>query len=378
VNVITEHHRAPDLLFVGNEIGVYVSIDRGASWQRLKANLPTVPVDDLAIHPRENDLIVGTHGRSAWILDDIGPLEALADQPGLLARTGAVFPMKKSTMWAQRGDWPFYGATYSAPNPPRAVRIRYWLRDGVAADTAPVDPGTVELAVLDASGARIRTLEGPGTAGLHEILWDWRHDPPFDAPDGSGGDGARPPDGPVVLPGTYTVRLELEGETASQEVVVQADPRRPMSPADRQARQDALLALHRLAAPLSEAERRVSALGEQMEAAAGLLEGRDELPESLSGEAAAIQDEIEAIEAGLEEVRGWTGVASGIQGSSTLPTEDQLWQIDAAWDAMPRWISRLNGLLTTRVPDFYALLDAEGVRPDPGAPVVLPSRSGGG
>jgi hypothetical protein len=115
-----------------------------------------------------------------------------------------------------------------------------------------------------------------------------------------------------------------------------------------------------------------------MEEAASLLEGRDGLPESLTADAAAIQEEIDAIGEGLEEVRGWTRVADGIQGSSTLPTEDQLWQIDAAWEAMPGWVSRLNGLVTTRVPDFYGRLDAEGVRPDPGTPVVLPGRSGGG
>ena len=68
VNVITEHHRAENLLFVGNEIGIYVSVDRGEGWTRIKNNFPTVPVDDLVIHPRENDLMVGTHGRSAWIM----------------------------------------------------------------------------------------------------------------------------------------------------------------------------------------------------------------------------------------------------------------------------------------------------------------------
>jgi len=384
VNVITEHHRAPNLLFVGNEIGVFQSVDRGESWQQLKANFPTVPVDDLAIHPRENDLIVGTHGRSAWILDDLGPLEALATEPELLAGAAAVFPMKRSIMWAEKGDWPFYGATYSAPNPPRAVRVRYWLAEEVPpdsdveeeSDTDGPDARSIELAILDASGAVVRTVEGPGTAGLHEVLWDWRHEPPFAAP-ADGTDGPRPPQGPMVLPGKYTVRLEVAGEVHSADVRVAADPRRPMTPADRQARQDALMALHRLAEPLSQARQRVTSLTEQMDEVQGLFAGREELPPSLTGEAAAIQEELELIEEGLDEVGEWTDVAGGIQGSSTLPTEDQLWQIDAAWDAMPGWTSRLNALITTRVPAFYSELDAQGVRPDPGAPIALPRRSGG-
>ena len=127
VNVITEHHRTPNLLFLGNEIGVYMSIDRGQNWTRIKSNLPVVPVDDLAIHPRENDLIVGTHGRSAWILADVTPLEHLSTE--LLGEAGQLFPQKPVTMWAQKGDWPFYGATYSASNPPRGALIRYYLSD---------------------------------------------------------------------------------------------------------------------------------------------------------------------------------------------------------------------------------------------------------
>ena len=128
VNVITEHHRAPNLLFVGNEVGVFVSVDRGARWVQLKNNLPTVPVDDILVHPRDNDLLVGTHGRSFWILADVSALEQLSAD--VLTEAGRVFPSARaSIMWAERGDWPFQGATYSAPNPPRGARIRYYLRD---------------------------------------------------------------------------------------------------------------------------------------------------------------------------------------------------------------------------------------------------------
>ena len=78
VNVVAEHHRAPNLLFTGNEVGVYVSVDRGRQWTQLKNNLPVVPVDDILIHPRDNDLIVGTHGRSIWIMADVTPFEHLS------------------------------------------------------------------------------------------------------------------------------------------------------------------------------------------------------------------------------------------------------------------------------------------------------------
>jgi photosystem II stability/assembly factor-like uncharacterized protein len=366
VNVITEHHRAPNLLFVGNEIGVYVSIDRGTSWARLKGNLPTVPVDDIAIHPRENDLLLGTHGRSAWIMDDISPLEHLSGE--VMAEAGHVFPMKRTTMWAQRGDWPFYGATYSAPNPPRATRIRYWLRD--AAEEG------VEVVVTDASGAAIRTLEGPGEPGLHELLWDWRYDPPYQVEPGGGGRFGGTPQGPVVMPGTYTVSLRVGDGSWSAEARIDADPRRAMTVADRRARQEALLALHELAKPLNDAVARARRLAELVDDTEDLLGAHADAPETLTAEVEAIREELSAIQAGLQEARGWTGVAADIQGSSTLPTEDQLWQVDAAWNALPPLVERLNALISVRIPDLNAALDAEGVRPDPGRVLEIPRRSG--
>ena len=371
VNVITEHHRAENLLFVGNEIGVFVSIDRGDNWTRLKGDLPVVPVDDIAIHPRENDLIVGTHGRSAYIMADVAPLEHLSSE--LMAQTGAVFPMKTTIMWAQRGDWPFYGATYSASNPPRATPIRYYLR---------AETEEVKLTVVDASGGHVRTLEAPGDAGISEVLWDWRYDRPYEQPEGGrgGGGGGRgrggAPQGPIVEPGSYTVNLQVGGETFSESVQIRADPRRTMTAADRTARREALMSLYELAAPLNDATEAAQELTDQMDEALALLDAQDAAPESLTEELTSIQTELTSIRDGLEEARDWAGVAGAIQQSSTRPTEDQAWQVDAAWNAAPPLIDRLNALISVRVPSFYDALDAEGVRPDPGETLEVPRRRG--
>ena len=369
VNVIVEHHRAPNLLFVGNEVGVYVSIDRGEEWTRLKNNFPTVPVDDLVIHPRENDLIVGTHGRSAWILDDIGPLEHLSAT--VIASSVHMFPVRNTIMWAQKGDWPFYGATYSAPNPPRATRIRYYLQD------APAENSLFTVEITDAAGEKVRTFDGPHQPGINEILWDWRYDAPYDPPRGGGGGGRRgggTPEGPIVMPGTYTVTATLDGAVSSQTVRIEADPRRPMTLADRQARQDALMSLHRLASPLNDATQAAGTLDGQLDDAADLLGEFEGDAEEAQEELRAIQKELQEIADGLGEARQWTGVAGAIQGSSTLPTGDQLWQIDAAWEAVPPLMERLNALITDRVPAFNTSLDAMGVRPSPGDRLVIPTR----
>lgn len=373
VNVITEHHRAPNLLFVGNEIGVYFSIDRGESWTQLKNNLPVVPVDDIAIHPRENDLILGTHGRSAWIMADVAPLEHLSRS--VMAQPGHVFPLKATVMWAQMGDWPFYGATYSAPNPPRATPIRYYVRDEGA------EEHDFSVEITDSSGATVRTFDGPAEPGVNEILWDWRHDAPYEARAGEGGGGGRgrgggTPQGPIVMPGQYTVTLHVGEDDFSSTMEIQADPRRSMTVADRQARQDALMSLNQLAAPLFEVTQAAQLLTDQMEEAESLLEEYEGGSEALTETLVEIQEELEAVRTGLDEARAWAGVGGAIQGSSTLPTEDQLWQVDAAWQAVPPLVERLNVLIEISVPAFNGALDAEGVRPDPGAPLPVPVRRG--
>jgi hypothetical protein len=403
VNVITEHHRAPNLLFVGNEVGVYVSVDRGQRWEPLKGNMPTVPVDDILVHPRDNDLIVGTHGRSVWILADVTPLEHLAS--GMMADAGRVIPLaRESIMWAQRGDWPFFGTQYAAANPPRGALVRYWLRDGIASrDAATANGnggganggsagggrgaggGAFALTITDARGAHVRTLEAPSEPGVNEVLWDWRHDRPYEPAGGGrggrggGGGGGRggPPQGPIALPGTYTVSMTVGAETYSTEVELAADPRRPMTAADRAARQRALASLHVLAVPIDAATRAAQRIDEQLDAAAELVEASDEAPTGRSDEIDAIRAELEAIQGDLGEARQNANVAGAIQGSSTLPTEDHFWQVDRAWELMPRVVERLNGLARTRLPALNARLYAEVVRPAVGEVIALPARPGG-
>ena len=391
VNVITEHHRAPNLLFVGNEVGVFVSVDRGEGWVQLKNNLPVVPVDDILIHPRDNDLLVGTHGRSFWILADVTPLEHLSAE--MLAEAGRVFPSEReSIMWAERGDWPFTGATYSAPNPPRGARIRYYLRDAQAAPMAEEegeegedvgaagDDDAFALTIADADGNHVRTLEAPGEAGINEVIWDWRFDAPYEPPGGAEAGGpvgfGQPgtPQGPIALPGVYTVTMEVAGETSSSTVEIQADPRRTMSRADRMARQDALMSLHTLAVPIYEAGRAIRSLEEQLDAAEELIDAAAEAPEGLEEELTAIREALEEVEDDVAEARRNAGVARAIQGSSTLPTEDHLWQVDRAWEVMAEVVEPLNELITSRLPALNAQLYAEGVRPKPGEAVEVPGR----
>ena len=423
VNVVTEHHRAPNLLFVGNEVGVFVSVDQGGQWVQLKNNLPVVPVDDILVHPRDNDLLVGTHGRSFHILADVTPLEQLSES--MLAEAGRVFPQARPTiMWAQRGDWPFAGATYSAPNPPRGSLIRYYLRDEWEAPMADEDEAEegngngdgredadsgqdadesgdadedgdgdadnedgededaeFALTITDSNGNHVRTLEAPAQAGVNEVVWNWRFNAPYEAEGQQGGGGGGggfggggTPQGPIALPGIYTVSMEAGGQTYSATVEIQADPRRPMTMADRMARQETLMSLHRLAVPINEANQAISRLEEQLDAAQELIDGANEPPEGIEEELEAIREALEEVDDDVTEARRNAGVARAIQGSSTLPTEDHPWQVDHAWELIGETVGELNELIGTRVPALNAQLYAEGVRSKMGEAVEMPGR----
>jgi photosystem II stability/assembly factor-like uncharacterized protein len=227
VSVVREHPRNPALAFVGTERALWATFDRGVRWERLKGNLPTVPVDDIQIHPRDNDLILGTHGRGAWILDDLGPLLAMAESRA--AGGLRVFPVRAATqyrVYAHKGNTGH--KAFLGENPPEGALITYEL------PSKPGEKDEVKVVVKDAAGAVVRELKGGKETGINRVAWDLRHEPPIKAEPGAGGFFG-PPRGPFVPPGAYTVTVSLGGASTSQTISVQDDPRVQISPADRSA-----------------------------------------------------------------------------------------------------------------------------------------------
>jgi hypothetical protein len=176
VHVIREDPANPDVLYLGTDVGVYLSTDRGASWRRFMHGLPTVPVHDLRVHPRERELIAGTHGRSIWIVD-VGPLAEL--NATVAAKPVHVFAPKTAHLW---GDRPIGGQNgggfgsghqvWEAPSPGYGAEIVYRIAPGAAVS------GPVRVAILGPMGDTLRAFaEAPGTPGVHRILWDLRGTP---------------------------------------------------------------------------------------------------------------------------------------------------------------------------------------------------------
>jgi photosystem II stability/assembly factor-like uncharacterized protein len=235
VHVVREHPKSPSLLFAGTENGLWASLDRGGSWSRLRGKLPTVPVFDVQVHARDNDLIVATHGRSVFVLDD---LSALTAPPATTAGEVQLFEIRPAAQYRLYGSGANTGhKAFLAPNPPEGALVTYRL--GRKLD----EKEEVKIEVKDSSGNLVRELKGPKEAGINRANWDLRFEPPLRPEPGEGGEGGGffgPPRGPVVPPGTYTATVTVGSASASQPITVQEDARVRISEADRAAWQAAV------------------------------------------------------------------------------------------------------------------------------------------
>ena len=224
IHSVTEDLENPDLLFLGTEFGLYVSHDRGAHWMALRGNMPMVPVNDVAIQPRERDLVLATHGRGIWILDDIAPLRGLT--AAVRAKAAHLFPVREAEMKRLVNEHPHTGEMYyRGENPPAGAIITYWLKDAT-------DTSRLTLVVSNpANGEVVARLHPTGSAGLNRVTWNLRYpDLPGPAATGDDDDAPGAPRGSWVKPGKYIVRLEANGARAEQSVTVVEDRRIDVSP----------------------------------------------------------------------------------------------------------------------------------------------------
>ncbi len=289
VHAVRVDPKRPGLLFAGTEKGVYVSFDDGGKWQPLQINLPMAPINDLIV--KNDDLVVATHGRSFWILDDITPLRQYSDsipqqQAHLFTPAPTNHTVFRPSFFAAQGN--------VGKNPPGGAVIYYWLKtslkkpDQKATSTkgAPEseaggsesqeanseagnsdeggkkEPPKITMEILDSSGRVIRKFpkkEEPGSgdeeedffnrdrgsgtlpadAGLNRFVWDLRYEGATKVPKAPLWGGST--DGPVALPGTYQVRLTVLGQSYTAPLEITTDPRLTTTPADMAKRFDLLM-----------------------------------------------------------------------------------------------------------------------------------------
>lgn len=384
VQVIREHPRNGNLLFTGTEFGAFYTADGGKTWTQLKYNIPTVAVHDIVIHPRENDLVIGTHGRGIYIIDDVSPLERLADAN---ASGTYLFPVKPATEFNPNSSVPggIRGAgalgdrEYSAPNPPFGAAITYFLRDSLPKG------GDATLAIYDATGNKVRELTANKKRGMHRVTWDLRNPAPYTVrrPANHVGEPQsrqRDPLGPFVLPGRYTARLTVKNATGSPTVhetpiEVRSDPLVPLGEADYRALYDMRVSTGRLQATVQAAVRTAEQIKDQTTDVKAALK-TSTAPDSLTKQADAIDREISEI---LKKLRGdpeaeavsddkrveepsiqerVNNVAEEIGNVTSQPTQLQRATLALASSDLQREVGRINALLQRRIPALNASLDA--------------------
>ncbi|HUP60409.1 MAG TPA: hypothetical protein VNA69_08330 [Thermoanaerobaculia bacterium] len=377
-----------DLLFLGTEFGLFVSTDAGKSWFKWKHGFPTVSVMGVHVHPRDHDLIVGTHGRAAYILDNVAPLRTVSKET--MDRPLHLFEVPDAQQFRTRqkegsrfvGDGEFrgenepYGAllTYSLnvaglPHPTdekerarkqkeREAKQRESIPEtGVPAeepkdipkepeasqkpqDQKPKEDGDkapeVEIEVADESGKTIRKFKGPAKLGVNRASWDLTRDA-FKRPKVPGEEESefRPRTGPEVMIGTYTITMKFRGNEAKQTVRVLPDPRETIAPEIRHTKYDAILRAGRLQETATEAITRIQKTRADIDAVTAKVKKDDEpagsAPDPLAKAGAELKKRLDAMEKRLWVPPKTKGIIADTDAWSKISYP--LFSLQSSWDA---------------------------------------------
>ena len=390
VMTLAEDPKNAAVIYAGTEFGLFVSTDRGGNWQRVRSGLPTVPIHEIVFHPRENDMILATHGRSIWILDDATPIQ----QAGEGMRSDAFLfdfgrPAMQFNPANDRGfvtDKPFRGK-----NPTFGAPISFYLKGEVPSEN-------VTLRIRDAAGTVVRTLSGNDLrdatkAGINRVHWDLRYQP-LPAPQGGGpagggggGFGGGGNNGPFVMPGEYRVTLVVNNkDIATKPLRVIGDTAVQWTDADRKTWHDTALAFHRLQEQANEAADAVTQLGSHYQTLEALIKTAANVPAELRTSIDEAGKQLTDLRRRLgvpapgqpaqggggggggggqnnPNVRAQFGQTKGqIMNSHSLPSEQQTRALTQGREDLGRVISDTNALIGT-IPSLFDKLGAGALKP---------------
>ena len=253
--VVRENPNAKGFLVVGTDNGLRYSSDAGGSWKKLPTEFPNVPVWDVKFVKESHDLVVASHGRGMWVLDNITPIEesrpASGDEDFHLF---AIPPAKLWQLWNRGG---FTVGQWVSPNPPPGATIDYYLKTEIpqTEEQKKQKRGPVKIVIEDAKGNLVATEHGPAKPGINRYVWQLRYEGPKKIAFGKEpppSDFFDPNRGPDVLPGTYKVSVTAGGRTQTRDVTVAPDPRWPVDAGALRARAQAGLEGRNVASAINE------------------------------------------------------------------------------------------------------------------------------
>jgi photosystem II stability/assembly factor-like uncharacterized protein len=382
-HVIKEDLVQGNLLFLGTEFGLYVSVDGGKSWAQFKGSrFPAVAVRDLAIQPRTNDLVLGTHGRGIWVIDDITPLRSLT--PDILSKEASFVagePVQQQRIESS-GGWANGAATYVGDNPPAAAVITYYQKSRHLF-------GKLKIEVLDPSGKVIDSLPASKRPGLNRVIWSMHEKPPRVPPAAQIAFAGTT--GPRVMPGTYTVRMTKNDKPYEIKLTVGLDQRNKYSEAERKAQYDAAHRVKDLFADESALMDRIMALRSSLAQNKQQLASDPDLQKAvtdLDGKVDAVRKQIVATTeggaiTGEERLREHTDqLFAAILSYEGKPADYQIARIDALRKELADATADFEKLVSNELPKLNETLKAKGQPPidAPPAKVALNEEelSGGG
>lgn len=374
IHVLREDPVTQNLLFVGTEFGLFVSLDRGENWSKFGHGVPPVPIRDMRIHPRDLDLVLGTHGRAIVVVDDIRPLQALAQEPAIASEALRVLPMAPAQKFSIADGFVGTDRGYRSTGHtmqfgelrPYGALLNYWV-----GPDAEAGEGTGEIQIFNGAGEVIRTLDATASPGHNRVGWNLRNE-----------------EGREVLGGVYTVRVTLGTSQSEGTVTVREDPRTSVTLADRIAKGEALDRADGYTEALDDARTRID---DALDAVDGVLE---DLPE----EARELREAGNALREALLylNVRYFTGPdcqgrcrptepqarvvrrpLSALRASDAAPTPNELFALDQAREALSRIVDDVNRVFSGVVSDFRDALIAAKYSPFPDAeplPDVAPRK----
>jgi photosystem II stability/assembly factor-like uncharacterized protein len=376
VRTVRQDPRNSNVLYAGLEQGVWISFDRGTSWQSLQLNLPAASVRDLRIHPRDNDLIAATHGRSAWILDDVTPLQEL----DRAKKAGTYFfqPRAAYELVGGPSGTPNGGpSSFSGDARDYGALLSYYLSKP-AKSTSSID-------VIDAQGRTLRRMSGthdeggkqvpdvPGDAGVNRLAWDLNYDAPTSwkgAPKWNR-DAISPA---PVAPGTYTIVLHIDGRSLVRKVDVRADPHAPWTQADEAAWRATMLEIASRMSSVDDMLNALDALDKNLDARASQAQGNARLADMI----AVVRTAASSVRAALtsnpkndqdddflpdmlrERLQSLWG---SMDGARTPPTQADLDELEALGSVQAAASASYARLMNAEVSRLDTALKAAGLQP---------------
>jgi len=352
-----------NLLFVGTEFGLFVSLDGGTHWAQFKGSLPNVAVRDIAIHPRESDLIVATHGRGIYILDDLTPIRALT--PELLAKDLVMLPSRPSVLTLPAGEQRFDGdSEFQGRTLPEAASIVYYQKKRHIF-------GDLKLDIYDEKGTLLTSMQGDKRRGLNRVQWQERAKPPKMPPAAGLVENEFVFYGPQAQEGTYTVKLTKGKETYTSEVKLVTDPRTRSTAADRALQHKTVTQLYDMLAQLTyvvdstsevrdQARQRVAKvtdtpLEQQLDA---LVQKLEDLRSSL------VSVKEGGMITGEKKLREDLGELYGaVNGYSGRPTQSQIEDASVLQKKLDNAGSQFESITNSTLPSVNAALQSKNLEP---------------